>query len=58
MTIRGKQIFARAIEIQKEKKRGGGGGGNHAFFLEIMKQQLFKKTEKCKEMYGVFFFSN
>ena len=31
-------------------------GGNHAFFLEIIKQQLFLKAVKYKAMYDGFFF--
>ena len=38
MTMRGKQILARAIEIQKENL------GNHAF-LEIINQQLLHKIQ-------------
>ena len=51
MTMWGKQILARAIEIQKEIWCDH----KHAF-LEIIKQQLlFLKTVKYKEMYGVLF---
>ena len=43
MTMWGKQILARAIEIQKENGGGGirGGGVLTTYFLEIIKQQLF-----------------
>ena len=30
-------------------------GDNHAFFLEIIKEQLFQKTVKYKAMYDIFF---
>ena len=42
--MREKQILARATKL---------GGTTH--FLEIIKQQLFRKAIKYKAMYGVFF---
>ena len=46
---RSKQILARAFVNPKRKL------GVAKRFLEIIKQQLFQKTEKYKAMYGVFF---
>ena len=47
--MREKQILVAAIEIQKRKLR------LTTHFLEIIKQQLFKKLVKYKAMYGAFF---
>ena len=44
MTMREKQILARAIEIQKEN------WGNRAFL-----ETIILKAVKYKEMYGIFF---
>ena len=50
--MRGKQILARAFEIQNENW-----GITTRFFLNIIKQQsVFQKNSKYKGKYGVFFF--
>ena len=46
MTMREKQVLARAIGIQKKI------GGNYTVFRD--KQQFLLKALKYKEMYGVF----
>ena len=49
MTMQAEQILARAIEIQKEI------WGEPRIFRDNYKQQLFLKTVKYEEMYGVLF---
>ena len=50
ITMRGKQILARAFEIQRENW-----DRVTTRFLEIIPQRLFQEAVKYKETYGVFF---
>ena len=52
MTIREKQILARATEMQKEN--GGGGGGNHALFRDNEVTTILKSSKIYSNVWHLF----